>query len=169
MDIIIATDGGLEPEKAVEFATRLVGDGTITILTVVEVPRTLLADLRSAYGERPQPQIDSDVEYVGNAPPAPKVSASWPGDDTMIHNYVEGRGRDRTAALADALRAAGYTPDVVAIEGEEPVRLILAECARRQAGALIVGTHGQGRFEGLLGSTSTKLSRRAPCPVVIIR
>ncbi|MFA9566377.1 MAG: universal stress protein [Acidimicrobiales bacterium] len=32
-----------------------------------------------------------------------------------------------------------------------------------------MGTHGLGRFEGLLGSISTKLARRAGCSVLLVR
>ncbi|MDH3308093.1 MAG: universal stress protein [Acidimicrobiia bacterium] len=169
MKIIIATDGGLNVEKTAELAVRLVGDGSITVLTVVEVPRSLLADLRGAYGERPPMSIDADAEYVGSAPPAPTLAASWPGDDAMIQRYVETQTEQRTAKLVAAIGALGHTAQVVAEEGENAVADILAACRDRGADILIVGTHGRGRFEGLLGSVSTKLSRSAGCSVLLVR
>jgi hypothetical protein len=38
-----------------------------------------------------------------------------------------------------------------------------------KATGLIFGSHGRGRFEGPLGSTVTKLMRRAPMPVLVIQ
>lgn len=169
MKITIATDGGLNAEKAAEMAVRLVGDGTITVLTIVEVPRSLLADLRSVYGERPATTIDADAEYVGSAPPSPSLSASWPGDDAMIARYVETQTETRTGKLVAAIAALGHTASVDAREGETPVADILAACADGKADLLMVGTHGTGRFDGLLGSVSTKLARSARCSVLLVR
>ncbi|MGZ8784831.1 MAG: universal stress protein [Acidimicrobiia bacterium] len=41
--------------------------------------------------------------------------------------------------------------------------------AEIDADVLVIGTHGRGRFEGLLGSTGTKLARLAPCTVILVR
>ena len=106
---------------------------------------------------------------VGSAPPAPTLAASWPGDDAMIQRYVETQTEQRTAKLVAAIGALGHTAQVVAEEGENAVADILAACRDRGADILIVGTHGRGRFEGLLGSVSTKLSRSAGCSVLLVR
>lgn len=46
---------------------------------------------------------------------------------------------------------------------------IIATIKDLKADAIVVGAHGSGIFQGLLGSTGTKLARRSPCPVLVMR
>jgi nucleotide-binding universal stress UspA family protein len=67
--------------------------------------------------------------------------------------------------------AAGDQPDVeirpLPIEGP-PANALLE--AAQDAELLVVGSHGHGRFKGmLLGSTSLHAVQHAPCPVVVLR
>ena len=89
MQIIIATDGNLDTDLTAELAGRLFEQGdTVTIATVVEVPRTLLTDLRGFFrNPPPTADIDEDHEYVGQ-PTAGTLTSHWPGDDAMIARYV---------------------------------------------------------------------------------
>lgn len=169
MQIVIATDGGLDADQAADLAARLVEPGdSVAVATVVEVPRTLLLDLRALYVmPQSQPRIESGEEYVTQ--PAGMVSAQWPGDDAMIARYVDDQTRKRTARLIDALQARGITAQVIAREGDSPTPVILALLEELEADLLCIGTHGQGRFDGLLGSTGTKLVRRSPCSVILVR
>ncbi|MCB2222950.1 MAG: universal stress protein [Actinobacteria bacterium] len=171
MHVLIATDGTMDTGTAVRFATALAGpDGHITVLTVVEVNRTLLRDLRAIYGERHPPAIDQDAEYVGIRPEGGTgPDPSWPGDDEMLARYLDQQRAGRTAALEDALRAAGADVAVEAREGEDPAGAILAAVGQLEPDVMVVGSHGSGLFEGLLGSTGTKLARRSPCPVLVLR
>lgn len=168
MKTLIATDGSMDVAKVARAAQGF-GDGEVIVMTVVEVPRTLLSDLRSVYGERHEPHISTDAEYVTIPPPEPTVGRGWPGDDEMIARYVEDQKGRRTGPVVAALSEVGVTATVQAPEGENPVDVILKACRDEDIDLLVVGTHGSGRFEGLLGATSTKLSRRAPCSVLIIR
>jgi len=170
MQIIIATDGGLDVEATADLAARLFEEGdTVTLVTVVEVPRTLLTDLR-AFFRTPPPQtdIDEDHEYVGQ-PTAGTLTPSWPGDDAMIARYVDDEASKRTTSVQQALVSRGITPVVVALESDTPASKIQALVTEIGADVLIIGTHGRGRFEGLLGSTGTKLARLAPCSVILVR
>jgi nucleotide-binding universal stress UspA family protein len=170
MQIIIATDGDLNPTKTAELAGRLFGNGdTVILTTVIEVPRTLLTELRSFY-RTPPPHavIDEDHEYVGQ-PTGGTLSPKWPGDDAMIARYVEDQTHKRTGPVRQVLEAAGITPTVVARESDSPAAEVLSLVRELGADLLIIGTHGRGRFEGLLGSTGTKLARLAPCSVILVR
>jgi len=170
MQIIIATDGNLNPDLTTEIAARIFQEGdSITLATAVEVPRTLLTDLRGFFRTPPPTaDIDEDHEYVGQ-PTAGTLASSWPGDDAMIARYVDDQTVKRTKAVKQALAARGITPEVVARESDTPAATILELVAELEAGVLLIGTHGRGRFEGLLGSTGTKLARLAPCTVILIR
>jgi nucleotide-binding universal stress UspA family protein len=70
------------------------------------------------------------------------------------------------AALA---REAGLEAEGLAVADERTVAETLLRLAReRDAAALVVGAHGHGRLsEVLLGSTSSSLIRKAPCPVLV--
>jgi nucleotide-binding universal stress UspA family protein len=167
---LIATDGTLAPDFVTPFAAGLAGaDGRVTVITVVEVNRNLLRDLRAIFGQQPPTKIDQDAEYVGLRTSASETPAGWPGDEEMITRYLEDQKDSRTAPLASALRAAGLKTEVIVREGEDPAVIIIDEIKSGDVDVVCLGATGQGIFEGLLGSTGTKLARRAPCPVLVMR
>lgn len=170
MHVLIATDGTLDATKAADFASALAGtDGSVTVLTMVEINRNLLRDLRSLFGERVLDATHQDAEYVGLQPEAgTTVGADWPGDDEMLTRYLDDQKTMRTSELVAALEAAGLTPDVIVREGEAASGIV-AGATDIGADVICIGSHGKGLFEGLLGSVSTKLARRSPTPVLIIR
>lgn len=170
MQIIIATDGDLSPETTADLAGRLYEEGdVVTVVTVIEVPRTLLTELRSFYvTPPPQVHIDEDHEYVGQ-PTGGTLSPQWPGDDAMIARYVADQKTKRTNPMKSALESRGIRPVVVVEESDSPSSALLRLVKELKADLLIIGTHGRGRFEGLLGSTGTKLARLAPCSVILVR
>lgn len=170
MHVLVATDGTLDPEETTQFATSLAGDsGSITVLTVVEINRNLLRDLRELFGERIVDPIDQDAEYVG----VPRRSGSpigpdWPGDDAMLTRYLDDQKETRTGPLVAALTEAGAAPTVMVVEGDA-APTIIAAASDLDADVVCIGSHGKGLFDGFLGSTSTRLARRSPVPVLIIR
>jgi nucleotide-binding universal stress UspA family protein len=170
MHVVIATDGHLDPGRGAEFAARLAGEGgKVTVLSIVEVPRRLLDDLRSVYGRTEEETLIVDHETV-NVREVPAVDHSpWPGDDAMIGRYLRDQVSERTDDLVAALRVRGVEPNIEAREGESPAADILAAVKEIEADVLLIGSHGRGLFEGLLGSTGTKLARLAECPVLLIR
>ncbi len=171
MHVLVASDGNLPVDTTVEFVRRLVDDdGKVTLYTVVEVPRSLLEDLRRAYEDiEPGPPVDTDAEYVSATAATPHLAVGWPGDDTMISRYVDDVTERRLGPLRQALETRGIEPEVVGEDAEDAARTILDAVSRLGVDVLCIGARGLGRFEGLLGSTSTKLARRAPCPVLILR
>lgn len=170
MHVVIATDGTMDAAAAGRFGTALAGDGgKVTVLTIVEVNRNLLRSLRAIYGERHPPPIDQDAEYVGVQTSGAPLQAGWPGDDEMIARYLDQQREARTTALAAAFEEAGVDVEVEAREGEDPAAGILAALAEIGPDVVVVGSHGSGLFEGLLGSTGTKVARRSPCPVLVLR
>ncbi len=172
MHVMIATDGSGNDESAAEAAHRLAGPaGKITVLTVVEVPREMLAEMRAAASGDTNIPSES-VEYSSAQKAGTSLSQaplSWIGDDAVISRYVAQKVADRTARLSSALEARGAKFEAVGVEGETVSRTVLAEIVSRSVDAVCIGTHGLGRFEGLLGSSSTKIARLAPCSVVLIR
>jgi len=170
MHVMIATDGTLDASKTAVLASKLATDnGRVTVFTVVEVPRGLLDEMRAASGDAAAKRAkDLTVEYrttqAEDGPPS-----HWAGDDAIVSQYVRNKVASRTSDLVSALDAAGVDYEVVGEEGESAARSVLAAAKSREVDVLCVGTHGHGRFEGLLGSLSTKMARLAPCTVVLVR
>lgn len=169
MNIVIATDGALNAAATTKLVGPLAAGGSVTVLTVVEVPRRLLSDLRAVYGERSGPAVEADAEYVGIPPAEPDVSRAFPGEDSIIEQYLDSLRDKRTGKVVAALEAAGVSPKVEILESEHPARTIVQALKDAKADLAVLGTHGTGLFEGLLGATGTKVARHAPCSVLLIR
>ncbi len=169
MHVMIATDGSLDPERVTALASRLAADGgRVSVFTVVEVPRRLLADMHAAASEPDERLQEVTTEYrstqAEDRPPT-----QWIGDDNVVARYVSSKVADAVGPLKAALTEAGLEHEVIGQEGEDATSAILAAVGEHAVDILCIGPRGLGRFEGLLGSTSTKLARRAPCSVVLIR
>jgi len=170
--IMIATDGSLDVDKTVNLVSGLAGgDGaSVTVYTTVEIPRGMLDEMRKAASDGGGDQtIDHTVEYRSDQAESPPGRERWIGDDTVLAAYIGSKVKDRTSGLVDALEAVGVEAEVVGEEGESAARAVLAAAEIRNVDVLCIGSHGAGRFDGLLGSISTKIARQASCPVLIIR
>jgi nucleotide-binding universal stress UspA family protein len=67
-------------------------------------------------------------------------------------------GIDTTSLLVRSTSARG-----------KPIRKILQEIARVRPGLIVVGSHGHGLIHDvLMGSVSSAVVRKAPCPVVVV-
>jgi nucleotide-binding universal stress UspA family protein len=170
MHVMVATDGSLDANKTTELAAKLAADGgRVTVFTVVEVPRDMLSEMRSSSGSEP----DHKAREVGaehrRTQAADGPVSQWVGDDAVVAQYVNRKVEGRTAPLVAALEAAGVEHTVVGEEGESASRSVLAAAKTLGVDVICIGTHGLGRFEGLLGSLSTKVARMAPCSVVLVR
>jgi len=171
MHVMIATDGSLDAKKTAQIASNLSGNGgRVTVYTVVVVPRGLLNEIQAVV-EFDSPDDSTQhlrAEIRAGQTRNPSTSR-WVGDDAVVSDFVAAKVADRTDELAAELKALGVDHIVVGEEGESAAQSVLASVRSLDADALCVGTHGLGRFEGLLGSLSTKLARLAPCTVVLIR
>lgn len=170
MKVVIATDGNVDPVRGATMGAALAADGgSVSVLTVVEVPRGIIAAMREAAEEGDGAvarQVNVGHSHVPAGDPEP---SHWIGDDAAIDRYVAARTTEATADLMDALEAGGVSADLIVRESENAASTILEVVAELGADVLIIGTHGLGRFEGLLGSISTKLARRSGCSVLLVR
>ena len=170
MHVLVATDGSIDTDKAATFAASLAGpDGSTTVATIVRVPRSLLTDLRRKFGESSTPVVDADAEYVETPAATGAAPRSWPGDDAVIDQYLGDKRIELCRPIVNAIREDGGKAESVVREGDDPATDIIALAAEIEADAIVVGSHGHGGFQGLLGSTGAKLVRRSPCPVLVIR
>ena len=169
MNVVIATDGSLEADVVLPYVAPLAGDQPVTVLTAIEVPRALLKNIRAVYGGSSSDPVDGDAEYVAAGAGSSEPAAGWPGDDAILDRYLDDQGQQRCGALADGLRQAGLDVEIDVREGEDAAGAVLEALASIGPDIVLAAATGRGLFQGLLGSTSTKLMRHAPCPVLLIR
>jgi nucleotide-binding universal stress UspA family protein len=170
MHVLVATDGELDTAAAADFAATLAGgDGRVTALTVVEVPRAFLNDVRAHWGVEEGPNVVADYTYVETPKVHQEGPTGWPGDDALIERYLSDKLLRNTAPLVRALEARGIETDARVVESENVAPTIIEQPVALDAEVVVIGSHGQGLFQGLLGSTGTKIVRRSPRPVLLLR
>lgn len=77
--------------------------------------------------------------------------------------------RERLAALADELRAAGVSEVVGAVERGSPAEMITSRAAEDGASMVVMATRGRGALQELvLGSVALRVARTSPVPVMMI-
>ena len=174
MHILVATDGAIDTAAAVEAVARWYADGdTVEVFTAINIPTDLLKGLGDS-GVALASQIALEAgQGLGDraaeqlAPASPQQSLH--GDSPML-KALESTARHRTAPIVESLAERGINAKHTwATSENKTAKTILAAVARREAGVVVIGSHGQGRFEGLLGSTGTKIVRMSPTPVIVIR
>lgn len=106
-------------------------------------------------------------------PGAEIVSLPWPGTEPIGLDRLEAAARgDIEPMLRDAagrMAAPGRVVDWELVRGR-PAEVIIDEARRTGADVVVLGSRGHGRLQGLLlGSISTEVADRAPCPVLIAR
>jgi nucleotide-binding universal stress UspA family protein len=180
MHILIATDGRLEPKKATEMAARLHRPGdAVTVLTALEHPRRFLRSYAEVAGVTEVATIahEAGPGVIGIASGAKAAERLAPlvrhGEPTQhpaeLGRYFTTTARRRVDHLIDLLEGEGIDAAAAWTTTDgQTADSILEAAERAEADVLIVGTHGAGRVEGVLGSTASKLLRRASIPVVVI-
>lgn len=177
MHIFIATDGSLNTDKTVELVKRLhEPDDTVTVFTAIDFPRAFLKSYAAASGAKDIAAIaDAAGSQLTSGSKAAEHLTAVPGravDPQQVHtkNYFESVAEKCCGPLKAALGDAGVEASVLwATTENQTARTIIAEAEVKKAEVLVLGSHGQGRFEGPLGSTVTKLTRRAKTPVLLVR
>jgi len=170
MHALVATDGQLDATATADFAACLAGPGgRVTVLTVVEVPRAFLDDMRADWGAPQGSGRLVDDAYVVTPAVPREAPQGWPGDDALIDRYLNDKKVQYTAPIVDILRNSDIHADARVVESENVSLTIINQCAELGADVVIIGTHGRGLVQGLLGSNGTKIVRRSPIPVLLIR
>jgi nucleotide-binding universal stress UspA family protein len=113
-------------------------------------------------------RLDLEIVLLHVAPPteAPGVSAASRGQERLHEEEL----RDAEKLLDDVARKAGLGDDARRRSEIGPAadRIVVA-CGDEQAELVVLGSHGRGGLKAaLLGSVSTTVAARAPCPCVIV-
>lgn len=169
MHVLVATDGVLDPHEVATFAAPLAADGgTVTVLVVVEIPRTLIEDMRAAMGQG-SPDDTLPLRTEGAAAQPAETPRSWLGDDVYIQRYLNDRLKRGAGPIVDLLTDMGVKTEAVVVEHEKPAEGIIEQITELDADVLVIGSYGQDAIHGVLGSIGTKLVRQSPKPVLLIR
>jgi nucleotide-binding universal stress UspA family protein len=170
MNVLVATDGAMDIDRAADFACALAGDdGSTVVATIVRIPRRLVGELRAQYGDQPPVAVDSDAEYVGSPKGADTFERSYPGDDALVDRYLGDKRTELCKPIVEAIRLRGGTAKAKVVEGDDVEDGILAMAEQREVDVIVVGSRGGSSFGGLLGSTSAKVVRRSPISVLVLR
>ncbi len=153
MHILIATTGALSPAPVANFAEKLIkGGGRVSVITVIEVPRSFLDTIHS---EEWDPLGGGEAEWRSH-------------EDAVIARYVEERGRRITEPVLAALRAAGIDPETRYLEGEDPAATIIDAVAGMNADLVILGATRPIFDESAWESVSARVMTESNRPVLVV-
>jgi nucleotide-binding universal stress UspA family protein len=179
MHIFIATDGSLDVDKTATMVARLHEPGDdVSIVTAIQFPREFLSGIAKATGVSEVAKFAHEagagvLGIAGGAKAAEKMSsrlATPPQEQHPLNTYFSDTARQRTDGLRTRLGELGVDAVAAWVSTEnQTARTILSMASKNGADLLIIGAHGRGRFEGPLGSTVTKIVRRAKMQVLIVR
>jgi nucleotide-binding universal stress UspA family protein len=101
--------------------------------------------------------------------PAGYTSELFPGAMSKVMEEIGGYARNEMARLAAEASAQGRIPREHVAQGK-PAAEILRVAREAEIDLIVIGVHGRGALShALFGSTTEKIVRRAPCPVLICR
>ena len=176
MNIIIASDGSLDPEVAATAVQRVYEEGdSVTLVTVLDFPRKFLESYGEALGVREVAAIADEVgpgtlNFASGAKAAERLASQRKRPDIPVIAYFEAWAARRLNPLRDALNSRGIDAKKTWYKTEgKTASDILRAADDIGAELLIIGSHGRGRFEGLLGATGAKIVRRANSDVLILK
>ena len=119
-------------------------------------------------GSRLAERLGLELVLLHVAPPttAPGVSAA-PAGQQRLH---EEERRDAESLLDSVASELGLPPDVrKRTEIGSATEWILAACRDEEATLVVLGSRGRGSLRSaLLGSISTEVAAKAPCPCVVV-
>jgi len=107
--------------------------------------------------------------HVVEAVPAGYASDLFPAPMAGVFEELAGYARDELDKLAAEARERGVGARVLVVQGKPAVEIV--RVAREETIDMIVlGTHGKGLLDkALFGSTTERVVRNAPCPVLTCR
>lgn len=151
MHVLVATAGALSAEPVVDFARHLIGGtGSVTVVTVVEVPRSFLEELRT---DDWHPLHDDASPTSGQA---------------LAGQYLEERGHRLTEPLRQALEAARIPCEVRVLEGADAATAISRAADELRADVVLLGATKQIFDREAWESVSARVMLESGRPVLVV-
>jgi len=177
MNILISTDGALNPDRAADAAARWYSEGdTVTVFTAMNVPATFMRGIGDSRVKdaaqiareagRTMGAGDRAAERLIGALPAKTIKQP----DLPVVSSVANNAVAITKPIVEALANRGIEAKARWWPTEHrAARAVIGAVKILNTDLVIIGTHGHGRHEGQLGSTGTKLVRNVPASVLVLR
>lgn len=177
MNTLVATDGALDPDFVVEAVSRFHRDeDNLMVFTTVNVPSDFLRGLGAA-GIQGAATIAHEAGATLSAGDRsaerlmPVASSPTPRDsESPMVSALAASAHARTRPLVEALKEKGIKAKASwQVTDNRTAKTILTAAKVHDADLIVIGSHGAGKHEGLLGSTGTKLVRQAEANVLVLR
>lgn len=177
LKILVATDGVLDAGRAADAVARWYQDGDeVIVFTALSVPTEFLRGLGdSGVSEAARIAQEAGQTLSAGDRAAEQLASSMPPrarakTDSPVLRAMASTAHKRTQPIVDGLKEKGIPAKATWRTTEsKTANTILAKAKDAGADLLIIGSHGRGQYEGLLGSTGTKLVRLAQSSVLVIR
>ena len=97
------------------------------------------------------------------------ASDLFPVPMAEVFQEISGYARTELSKLAEEARKKGVVVSELVVQGK-PSAEIIRHAAENGVDMIVLGTHGKGMLDqALFGSTTERVVRRAPCPVLSVR
>jgi nucleotide-binding universal stress UspA family protein len=97
------------------------------------------------------------------------ASDLFPVPMAEVFQEISGYAKTELAKLAAAAKQKGVACSELVAQGK-PSAEIIRYAAENEVDMIVLGTHGKGMLDqALFGSTTERVVRRAPCPVLTVR
>lgn len=151
MHVLVATAGALSPGPVVEFARHLIGGtGSVTVTTVVEVPRSFLEELGA---DDWHPLHDAEHHEP---------------EESVVESYLNERGHRITEPVRQALESARIPCEVLILEGADPASAISKAADEIGADVVILGATRQIFDRDAWESVSGRVMIESGKPVLVV-
>ena len=168
MNVLVATDGMLDPGKAAEAVARLHQDGDdVVVYTASNFPSEFLSRM-SESGVKAASDIalaaghqlgsgDRVAERLSTNRPS-----AVPAGDSPMAGVLEATARNTTDPVLSAIKAKGIDAHAAWSTTENrTAKWIMAYARQHDSDIIVIGSHGHGRFGGIVGIDGYKA--RPPC------
>lgn len=151
MHVLVATAGALSPGPVVEFARHLIGGtGSVTVTTVVEVPRSFLESIGA-----------DDWHPLHDEAKRDSV-------DDVVDAYLTERGQRTIDPLRQALEGARIPCDVRILEGTDAAEAISKAADELNVDVVILGATKQIFNRDAWESVSARVMLESGRPVLVV-
>lgn len=151
--ILVATTGVLPPSPVAELCERfLPAQGTVTVMTVIEVPRTFLETMDE----------DERRSFLDDT--------AWQSDTAEMKalSYLEERGRRAVEPVVSAFRSRDREPELTFVEGNDPAEAIIRTAVDLNVDMIVMGATRRLFTEQAWTSVSARVMERTHCPLLLV-
>jgi nucleotide-binding universal stress UspA family protein len=170
--IVVALDGSVHAEKALELASDLASKYGAELVLL-----SVLSDKRLSEAERHMAETEHLGELAGvagvlEAPGDPRAAAQWllHGSVMVTHRVREALGQRLMEIAGRKARESGASRIKTVLEDGDPAETIVRVAHEHHADMIVMGSRGLGGAKGLLmGSVSHKVGQLAECTCVTVK